>query len=121
MPISRRRLELSEALATWAQTGPENSLAKLLATPIPAGVRNRLGEPMSFWDPLGFEKTRLGVYVEGVQALAALGDAATVDCALRLFVVRQAYRTASPRDLLAAVAPFFRDAEAKLTAYGARF
>lgn len=84
-------------------------------------MRNRLGEPMSFWDRLGFEQTRLGVYEQGVHALAALGDPATVDCALRLLVVRNAYRTAAPRDLLAALLEFFPDAEQKLTAYGARF
>jgi aminopeptidase N len=112
---------LSEGLATWAQTGPERSLAALLATGIPADVRNRLGEPMSVWERLGFEKTRLGVYVQAVHALASLGEPATVDCALRLFVVRNAYRTATPRDLLAALTAFFPDAETKLTAYGARF
>ena len=112
---------LSEGLATWAQTGPEGSLATLLATAIPADVRNRLGEPMGFWDRLGFEKTRLGVYVQGVQALASLGDPAMVDCGLRLFVVRYAYRTATPRDLLSALTTFFPDAETKLTTYGARF
>ena len=112
---------LSEGLATWAQTGPERSLATLLATSIPSDVRNRLGEPMSIWDRRGFEMTRLGVYVQSVHALASLGDPAMVDCALRLFVVRNAYRTATPRDLLAALAAFFPAAETKLTAYGARF
>jgi hypothetical protein len=112
---------LNEGLATWAQTGPERSLATMLSTFIPGQVRNRVGEPMSFWDRFGFETTRLGVYVQSVQALATLGDASAVDCALRLFVVQNAYRTASPRDLLAALTTFFPDAEAKLTAYGARF
>jgi hypothetical protein len=112
---------LSEGLATWAQTGPQQSLATFLATPIPADVRDRIGEPMSFWDPLGFEKLRLGAYVQPVQALASLGDVATVDCALRLFVVRNAYRTAVPRDLLAGLQTFFPDAEQKLRARGARF
>jgi Peptidase family M1 domain len=112
---------LSEGLATWAQTGAERSLATLLATPIPAAVRNRIGEPMSFWDRFGFETTRLGVYVQTVQALASLGEPATVDCALRLVVVQNAYRTATPRDLLRALTTLFPDAEAKLTAYGARF
>jgi Peptidase family M1 domain len=112
---------LSEGLATWAQTAVEGSLPAQVATGIPADVRNRIGEPMSFWDPLGFEKLRLGVYVQSVQALAALGDPPTVDCALRLFTVRNAYRTARPRDLLAALVMFFPDAETKLTAYGAHF
>ena len=88
---------------------------------IPADVRDRIGEPMSFWDSRGFEKLRLGVYVQTVQALAELGDSATVDCALRQFVVQNAYRTTTPRDLLAAFQAFFPDAEQKLSARGAKF
>jgi hypothetical protein len=112
---------LSEGTATWAQTGPERSLAAMRAASIPADVRDRLGEPMSFWDSRGFEKLRLGVYVQTVQALAELGDSATVDCALRQFVVQNAYRTTVPRDLLTALRTFFPDAEQKLSARGARF
>jgi hypothetical protein len=112
---------LSEGTATWAQTGPERSLAQTLAASIPADVRDRIGEPMSFWDSRGFEKLRLGVYVQTVQALAELGDSATVDCALRQFVVQNAYRTTTPRDLLAALRAFFPDAEQKLSARGAQF
>jgi hypothetical protein len=112
---------VSEALATWAQAGVEGSLPSLLSTGIPAGARNRLGEPMSFWDGRSFEELRLGVYVQGVQALASLGPPAQVDCALRLFVGQTAYRIASPVDLVTALRASFPDAEAKLTAYGARF
>jgi hypothetical protein len=112
---------LSEGLATWAQTGPEGSLGTMVGTAIPAAVRNRLGEPMSFWGPRGFEKLRLGVYVQTVQALNELGDAATVDCALRKFVIENAYRTTVPRDLLTALQDFFPDAEQKLSARGAHF
>lgn len=112
---------LSEGTATWAQTGPERSLAAMRAPSIPADVRNRLGEPMSFWERLVFEKFRLGVYVQTVQALDELGDAATVDCALRQFVVQNAYRTTVPSDLLTAIQTFFPDAEQKLSARGARF
>jgi hypothetical protein len=112
---------LSEGLAAWAQTGPENSLSLVLATPIPAVARNRIGEPMSFWQSFDFETFRHGVYVQTVQALASLGSAAKVDCALRRFVVRNAYRTAVPRDLLAALVPFFPRAEGKLRARGAHF
>lgn len=112
---------LSEGLATWAQTGPENSLSQMLATPIPAGVRNRIGEPISFWQSRDFETIRLGLYVQTVQALAGLGEAAKVDCALRQFVVSGAYRTAVPGDLLAALQPFFPDAEQQLRARGAHF
>jgi hypothetical protein len=112
---------ISEGLATWAQTGPEESLGIMLATPIPPTVRNRIGEPMSFWDPRGFETLRLGVYVQTVQALASLGAAADVDCALRRFVVANAYRVAVPLDLLESLRPSFPDAEQKLRAWGAHF
>jgi hypothetical protein len=112
---------LSEGLATWAQTGPEDSLAAMRGTSIPSDVRNRIGEPMSFWDSKSFEKFRRGVYVQTVQALAALGDPADVDCALRSFLTKNAYGTTVPRDLLTALRPFFPDAEAKLSAYGAHF
>jgi hypothetical protein len=112
---------LSEGLATWVQTGPERSLGAMLATFIPADVRNRIGEPVSFFDRLGFEKLRLGVYVQSVQALASLGDVETVDCALRSFVAGNAYRTVQPRDLLATLEQFFPDARQKLEARGARF
>ncbi len=100
---------------------PRDPLRQCSRPRFPGAVRNRIGEPMSFWDPLGFERTRLGLYVQSVQALATLGDSAAVDCALRLFVVRNAYHTATPRDLLAALVEFFADAEQKLTWYAARF
>jgi hypothetical protein len=112
---------LSEGLATWAQTGPEGSLSQMVTTPVSASVRNRIGEPMSFWAAHDFETMRLGLYVQSAQALASLGSTSTVNCALRAFVVRNAYRTASPADLLTALRPFFPDAEQKLVARGAHF
>jgi len=112
---------LSEGLATWAQTGPENSLSIMLSTPIPSGVRNRIGKPMSFWQTFDFESIRVGLFVQTVQALASLGDATKVDCALRQFVVRNAYRTTAPRDLLGVLQSFFPLAEEKLRARGASF
>jgi hypothetical protein len=93
----------------------------MLNTPIPAFVRNRIGASMRFWSAYDFETIRVGLYVQAVQALASLGTVREVDCALRAFVVRNAYRTASPRDLLASLERFFPDAERKLRARGARF
>jgi hypothetical protein len=112
---------LSEGTASWAQTGPQGSLGSMVGTAIPSSVRNKIGEPMSFWDSRGFEQFRLGVYVQTVQALNELGDAADVDCALRQFVVANAFRTATPADLLAALEDFFPDAEQTLSARGAHF
>jgi hypothetical protein len=76
---------------------------------------------MSFWDQLDFPAFDAGVYSQGVQALASLGDPATVDCALRLYAAQSAYDTATPDDLLRALEAYFPDARAKLEAYGARF
>jgi hypothetical protein len=112
---------LSEGLATWAQTGPEQSLVSMLNTPVYAPFLNRIGEPMTFWSKYDFETFRVGVYVQTVQALASLGPAAKVDCALRSFVTRNAYRTAVPDDLLKALKPLFPNAERKLRARGAHF
>jgi hypothetical protein len=88
----------------------------------PASVRNRLGEPMTFWRPLPFMLTVwAGLYPQGVRALASFGDDEGVDCALQRYVHDNAYRTARPRDLLAALTPTFPNAEAVLTSFGARF
>jgi hypothetical protein len=59
------------------------------------------------------------MYVQSVQTPASLGGTARVNCALRRFVVRNAYRTTMPRDLLEALRPDFPTAEAKLRARGA--
>jgi hypothetical protein len=112
---------LDEGLASWADARADGALQGYLATGIPEAALNRLGEPMSFWDPLGFQLERYGIYVQGVQALASLGTPAEVDCALRAYVTANAYRTATPDDLLAALLPFFPDARAKLGARGAVF
>lgn len=112
---------LSEGLATWAQTRPERSLPIKLATLIPPDVRNRIGEPMSFWERFPVEKLRSGLYVQSVQALGALGDEHTVDCALRLLVRNHAYGTITPRDLLTTFEQFFPNATDTLTTHGARF
>jgi hypothetical protein len=113
---------LDEALAEWATARFGDSVAAEAATPIPAEVVDRLGESMSFWSPLPFRPFVWdGIYMQGVKALASLGDAERVDCALRAYVRANAYRVAVPRDLLDALTPFFPDAERVLTGYGVRF
>ena len=74
---------------------------------------------MTFWSRR-FAAYYRGVYVQGVQALASLGDPGLVDCALRVYVARNAYRIARPADLLAALTAVFPDAPARLAAYGVR-
>jgi Peptidase family M1 domain len=113
---------LDESLAEWATDRLFGAVATDAATDIPAEVRNHLGEPMTFWGPLPFMPTVWdGLYLQGVKALASFGEDETVDCALQRYVHDNAYRTAVPRDLLAALTPTLPNAEATLTSFGARF
>lgn len=110
---------LDEGLATYAEARVEGSLASMRATSIPAGGQGRTGEPMSFWESRQSIYYR-SVYVQGAQAIAALGDADLVDCALRVYVARNAYRVARPVDLVAAAAAVFPDAAATMARFGIR-
>ena len=113
---------LDESLTQWATARLTNDVAAEAATFIPVEVRNHLGDPMTFWGPLPFMPLVWdGLYLQGVKALASFGDDAGIDCALRRYVLANAYRTAVPRDLLAALTPTFPNAEAVLTGFGARF
>ena len=75
----------------------------IAGVPIPDSVRGRLTAPMSFWDehPSGFFA---GVYAQGYQALASLGPPDRTDCALRLYVARNAFGVATKQSLLNALA-----------------
>jgi hypothetical protein len=113
---------LDESLAQWATARLWNDVAPQATTEIPPAVRNQLGEPMTFWGPLPFMPLVWdGLYLQGVKAFASFGDDDAVDCALRKYVYDNAYRTARPRDLLAALTPTFPNAAALLTGFGARF
>ena len=110
---------LDEGLATWAEARTEGTLASVRAMSVPAAGRGRLGEPMTFWESRQGAYYR-SVYVQGAQALAALGDADLVDCALRIYVARNAYRVARPVDFVEAARTVFPDADAVLARYGVR-
>ncbi len=113
---------LDESLAQWATARLWNDVADEAATEIPTAVGNQLGEPMTFWGPLPFMPVVWdGLYLQGVKAFASFGDDDAVDCALRRYVHDNAYRTAVPSDLLAALAPIFPNAAALLTGFGVRF
>lgn len=110
---------LDEGLATWAEARFDGTLARYKAATIPADAKNMVGQPMTYWtahqdsyDP--------GVYVQGAQALAALGDPNLVDCALRVYVATNAYRIARQPDLVRAASTVFPDAAATLAAYGVK-
>lgn len=110
---------LDEGLATYAEGRFEGTLAEFRSRAIPAEGRNRLGEPMTFWDARSAAYYR-SVYVQGAQALAALGDPAAVDCALRLYVARNAFRVAQTSQLLDALDDVFPQARETLRRFGAR-
>jgi hypothetical protein len=108
---------LDEALATWGEAGFEKSLASFVRRTIPSDAKGRGGAPMTYWDGHGASYYR-GVYVQPAQALAALGPAATVDCALASYVAANAYRIARPGDLLRSLSSVFPDAPAVFARYG---
>lgn len=109
---------LDEGLATWAEAGFEGTLDEVKARSIPTAGRAHLGEAMTFWEARQGAYYR-GVYVQGAQGLAALGDPERVDCALRHYVATQSFRIARPEDLLASLRIVFPDADAVLASFGA--
>jgi Peptidase family M1 domain len=111
---------LDEGLATWAEAAVNGAPPFQHAT-IPPEAANRIGQPMSFWDRLGEQRYFLGAYLQSYRALLSLGPRPQVDCALRRYVLGQAYRVARPRDLLLALEASFPDAERTLEAFGATF
>jgi hypothetical protein len=108
---------LDEGLASWGEARVENALEEFLAVPMPPGAVGRLGQPMTYWSgqPLLYS---IGVYVQGVQALAALGPPDLVDCALRVYTATFAHRIARPPDLVAAMRSAFPEAESVFAGYG---
>ncbi|HWC12779.1 MAG TPA: M1 family aminopeptidase, partial [Acidimicrobiales bacterium] len=110
---------LDEGLATWAEARFEGTLARMRARAVPADARGRLTEPMTYWAS-HFLSYYEGVYVQGAQALDALGDPDLVDCALRVYVAQEAFGVARPRDLVEATAAVFPDAVATLGRFGVR-
>jgi aminopeptidase N len=108
---------LDEGLATYAEGRFEDTLGAAQLVQIPPDVRGHAGEPMTFWE----SRARAyygGVYLQGAQALVALGEVARVDCALRLYVAEAAYRVARPGDLFAVLTKVFPHAAEALAGYG---
>ncbi len=110
---------LDEGLATWAEGRFEGTLEGFRTARLPAVASGRLAEPMTYWDdhPAAYYT---GAYVQGAQALDALGDSGLVDCALRVYGAQAAHRVARPGDLLAAASAVFPDAESTLARFGVR-
>jgi hypothetical protein len=104
---------LDEALATWSQADMDKTFAfQRLKRPT-----LHVGAPMTFWEGKGRRYYR-EVYGGGLTALLSLGSPPKVDCALKLYVARDAYRIAQPADLLDALNRVIPGAERRLRAFG---
>ena len=108
---------IDEGLATWAEARYEGTVEEIKARPIPAVGQGRAGEPMTFWESRQSAYYR-SVYVQGAQAVAALGSPELVDCALRQLVARQAYRVTGNGEVIAALSVVAPDAASVLARYG---
>ena len=110
---------LDQGLATYAEGRFEGSLGGMRSSTIPSDARGRLGEPMTYWESRQSSYYR-GVYIQGAQALAALGPLDRVDCALRHYVTRNAHRLATNRSALDAFSAVFGNAREVFARYGVR-
>jgi aminopeptidase N len=108
---------LDEGLASYVEFVELGSLDERLNEPIPSDVAGQAGQPMTFWEH--HEASYYpGVYVQPGAAVARLGAVEQVDCALRQYVARNAFRIAVPADLFAALGSVFPDAADRLAPYG---
>jgi hypothetical protein len=97
---------LDEAFATYAEALVRGTGPRYEATVIPASGRNRVGAPMTYWEPRTSVYYR-SVYVQGAAALLRArrtAGAAAWDRAIRCYVAGAAHRIATPADLARALA-----------------
>jgi hypothetical protein len=110
---------LDEGLATYAEGRYEGTIDSMRTRAIPGGAAGHLGEPMTYWS--GNKGVyNLGVYIQGAKALASLGPYDLVDCGLRVYVARNAYRIARQADLVGSLAAVFPQAPSTLAGFGVR-
>jgi hypothetical protein len=110
---------LDEGVTSWAQARADGDLGFFRDYDVPDEVAGRLGRAMPFWDRHQ-DAYYEGVYVQGVKALDALGNARRVDCALKRYVAAHAYDVATTEDLVNALKGRFPRAERVLRRFGAR-
>jgi hypothetical protein len=108
---------LDESLASYAEFVQIGSLARHADDVIPRALRGHAGDPMTFWEHHGSDYYE-GLYVQGANAVASLGTVDQVDCALRQYVARYAFRIATPADAFAALTSQFPDAVSALAPAG---
>ena len=108
---------LDEGLASYVEFVQVASLAGHLGDRIPSDAAGRAGEAMTYWEHHQ-ASYYAGVYAQAANAVARLGSVDEVDCALRQYVARNAFRIATPADLFAALSIVFPDAADRLAPYG---
>jgi hypothetical protein len=108
---------LDEGLASYVEFVQVASLTRHGGDAIPSDATGRAGAPMSYWDDHQSSYYE-GVYVQGALAVARLGSVDQVDCALRQYVAHNAFRIATPADLVSALTLLFPDAADRLAPYG---
>jgi hypothetical protein len=97
---------LDEAFATYAEALVRGTGGSYASASIPASGRNRVGAPMTYWEPrtAAYYKS---VYVQGAAALLRARrtvGAAAWDRAIRCYVAANAHRVATPAALARALA-----------------
>ena len=108
---------LDEGLASYAEYVQIGTLVRHERESIPSDAAGHAGDPMTYWDRHQ-SSYYLGVYSQSATAVARLGTVDEVDCALRQYVARNAFRIATPVDLLDALSTVFPDAADRLAPYG---
>lgn len=105
---------LDEALASWSEVQLGGGMPQSFG---PTQRAQHVGAPVSYFTgrPNAYFRE---VYGGGVEALASLGSAAQVNCALKLYVARNAYRIAQPRDVLAELDRVIPGADRRLRRFG---
>ena len=110
---------LDEGLASYTEFVEVASLARHAAEAVPSDAAGRAGDPMTYWEHHQASYYQ-GVYVQAAEAVASLGAVDQVDCGLRQYVARNAFRLAKPSDLIDAMTTVFPDAATRLAPYGLR-
>lgn len=110
---------LDEGVTSWAQGRSDRIMGYFRGFEISGDARGRLGAAMRYWDAHE-EGYYGGVYVQGVKALDALGEARYVDCALARYVAENAYGVGTTAELVNALEPAFPRAKRVLRRFGAR-
>jgi hypothetical protein len=104
---------LDETLASWAQARLDGTVAAQALAHAP----HHVGAPMTYWAGKGRAYYR-EIYRGGLTALSALGATAKVDCALKFYAGRDAFRIGQPGDLLDEFDRVIPGAESRLRAWG---